>query len=163
MSEQREVPEYAKPALYVGAMILSLVGAILVFVDTFGYWYEGGWTYWYGYGIDTEFTPGFHKFLIVLLGIAFIYVLLAALQQLYPVLKVSKEADKKIGKSGFFTALGIIVLTILLTILFYVWTGNIENHWASYLNTGFYAGLFGGLLSALFFWLAGRIEPTVAK
>jgi len=158
MSEQREVPEYAKPALYVGTMILSLVGAILVFVDDFGWWYEGGWINWYGYGIGTEFTPGFHKFLIVILGIAFIYVLLVALQQLYPILKVSKEVDKKLGKSGLFTALGIVVLTLLLTILFFVWTGSIENHWASYLSTGFYAGLFGGLLSTLFFWLAGRID-----
>ena len=158
MSEQREVPEYAKPALYVGTMILSLLGAILVFVDDFGYWYEGGWNYSYGYGIGTEFTPGFHKFLIVLLGFAFLYVLFVALQQLYPVLKVSKEVDEKLSKSGFFTAIGVVVLSLLLTILFYVWTGNIESHWASYLSTGFYAGLFGGLLCTLFFWLAGRID-----
>ncbi len=158
MSEQREVPEYAKPALYVGAMILGLIGAILVFVAEFGYWYEGGWSYGYNYGIDTEFTPGFHKFLIVLLGLAFLYVLFIALQQFYPVLKVSEDANKKLGKSGFFTAIGIVVLTLLLTILFYVWTGSIDNHWASYLSTGFYAGIFGGLLTTLFFWLAQRID-----
>jgi len=156
MSEQREVPEYAKPALYVGAMILSLVAAILVFADDFGWWYEGGYTYWYYYGIDTDFTPGFHKFLLVLLGIAFVFVLLMALQQLYPILKVSKKVDKNLGRSGLFTAIGTIFLTILLTILFFVWTG--EDSWGSYLSTGFYAGLFGGLLSTLFFWLAGRID-----
>ena len=162
MSEQREVPEYAKPALYVGAMILSLVAAILIFTSEFGWWYEGGWTYGYNYGIDTSFTPGFHKFLLVLLGLAFIYVLLVALQQLYPVLKVSQKTDKILALSGLFTAIGTIILTVLITIIFFIWTGNISNLWENGLGTGFYAGIFGGLLSTLFLLLAGRIDKQKA-
>lgn len=157
MSEQREVPEYAKPALYVGTMILSLVAAILVFVDNFGWWYEGGYYYWYGYGIDTSYTPGFHKFLLVLLGIVFLCILFLSLQQLYPVLKVSKKTDSTLALIGLIVAVSSIGLTLLITILFYVWTGSFDS-WGSYLTTGFYAGLFGGLFTTLFLFLAGRIE-----
>ncbi len=158
MSEQREVPEYAKRALYVGTMILSLVSAILIFTSEFGWWYEGGYYYGYDYDIYADYTPGFHKFLLVILGIGFIFVLLMALQQLYPVLKVSKDVDKKLGLSGLFVSLGMLVLTLLITILFFVYVNSISTLWDSGLGTSFYAGLFGGLLSTLFFWFAGRID-----
>jgi hypothetical protein len=137
-------------------MILSLVAAILVLVDNFGWWYEGGYYYWYGYGIDTDFTPGFHKFLLVLLGIVFLAVLLLSLQQLYPVLKVSKEINDKLGLIGLIVAASSIALTLLITILFYAWSADFT--WGSYLTTGFYAGIVGGLFTTLFLFLAMRID-----
>ncbi len=165
MSEQREIPENTKPALYVGIMILSLVGAILNFAFEFAWWYEG--TYYssvsgYDFGLGTSFTPGFDMFLIVLLGLVFVYILLVALQQLYPILKVSKEVDARIEKSGFFASIGAVVLTILITILFYVYIGKISDLWSDGLGTGFYAGIIGGLLCALLFFFAGRIDKQKA-
>ncbi len=165
MSEQREIPENTKPAMYVGIMILSLVGAILNFAFEFAWWYEGSYysSYGYDFGLGTEFTPGFDMFLIVLLGLMFVYILLVALQQLYPILKVSKEVDARIEKSGFFVSIGAVVLTILITILFYVYLGReVSNLWDDGLGTGFYAGIIGGLLCALLFFLAGRIDKQKA-
>ena len=155
MSEQREIPENTKPAMYIGIMVFALVGAVLNFFFEFAWWYESS-SDGYNFGIDTEFTPIFDKLLIVVLGLMFIYILLVALQQLYPVLKVSKEVDKRIEQSGFFVSIGAIVLTVLLTILFYIYIGS--EQWDDGLGTGFYAGIIAGLLCALLFFLAGRID-----
>jgi hypothetical protein len=155
MSEQREIPENTKPAMYIGIMVFALVGAVLNFFFEFAWWYEGSY-YGYDFGIDTEFTPWYDKLLIVILGLMFIYILLVALQQLYPILKVSKEVDQRIEKSGMFVSIGAIVLTILITILFYVYIGT--EQWDDGLGTGFYGGLIAGLLCALLFFLVGRID-----
>ncbi|MHA1199935.1 MAG: hypothetical protein ACTSQF_11460 [Candidatus Heimdallarchaeaceae archaeon] len=159
MSEQREIPESSKPAMYVGIMILSLVGAILNFAFEFAWWYESS-SYGYNFGIGAEYTPGFDKFLIVLLGLMFVYILLVALQQLYPILKLPKEVDKRIEQSGMFVSLGAVILTIIITILFYVYIGT--EMWDDGLGTGFYAGIIAGLLCALLFFLAGRIDKQKA-
>ncbi len=154
MSTEREVPEYAKPALYVGALILSFLAAILTFVSEFGWWQEG-YSWGYDFALYGEFVPWFGKLILVLLGLGFLGVAFLALQQLYPILKVDDEVHDKLRKLGFFLTIGMIGLTILVTIVFVVMVSDAYD-WD--LGTSFYGSIFGGLLSALFFWLAGRIE-----
>ena len=158
MSDQREIPENTRPALYVGAMILALVGAILNFFFEFAWWYESSY-YGYNFGLGTSFTPWLSQLLIVILGLMFLYVLLVALQQLYPILKVSKEVDKRIEQSGFFVSIGTIALSIIITILFYIFLGRqVETLWDDGLGTGFYAGVIAGFLCAVLFFLASKID-----
>ena len=158
MSTEREIPEYAKPALYVGAIILSFLAAILTFTSEFGWW-QGGYSWGYDFALYGEFVEWYGKFALVILALGFLAVSFLALQQLYPVLRVPEETNKKLERLGFFLAIGMVVFTILITIIFVVQVSDATD-WD--LGTSFYGSIFGGLLSALFFWLAGRIE-TPAK
>ena len=158
MTTEREVPEYAKPALYVGALILSFIAAVLTFVADFGWWQEG-YSWGYDFAIYGEFVPWYGKIVLVLLGLGFLCVAFLALQQLYPVLKVTDEAQERLRKLGFFLTIGMVGLTILITIIFVAMASQAYD-WD--LGTSFYGSIFGGLLSVLFLWLAQRIE-TPAK
>ena len=158
MSTEREIPEYAKPALYVGALILSFLAAILTFVSEFGWWQEG-YSWGYDFALYGQFVPWYGKLVLVLLGLGFLCVAFLALQQLYPILKVTDEVHERLGKLGFLLTIGMVGLTILVTIIFAI-MANSAFDWD--LGTSFYGSIFGGLLSALFFWLARRIQ-TPAK
>ncbi len=89
----------------------------------------------------------------------FLCVAFLALQQLYPILKVTDEVQERLGKLGLILTIGMVGLTILITIIFVIMASN-AFEWD--LGTSFYGSIFGGLLSVLFLWLARRIE-TPAK
>jgi hypothetical protein len=71
---------------------------------------------------------------------------------------MSAEREVKIEKAGFWTAIGIVILTVVSGIIFAISVSHAE--W--WFDSGFYAGIFAGGLAALFFWLARKIE-TPAK
>ena len=154
MSTEREIPEYAKPALYVGAIILSFLAAILTFVAEFGWW-RTIYSWGYDFALYGEFVEAYGKIALVILGLGFLAVAFLALQQLYPILRVSDEVHRKLERAGFFLAISMVVLTIIITIVFVAQVSDATD-WD--LGTSFYSGMFGGLLSALFFWLARRIK-----
>lgn len=156
MSEQREIPEYAKPALYVGSLILAMVAAIITFTSDFGWWYNG--SSYPDFALYGVYVDWYGKLVLVLLGLGFLYLAFISLQQIYPVLKVSDETKKKLEKSGFFMALSLIILTLIVMGIF---IASVSDAWDWDLGTSFYADLFGGILIAVFFWLARRIQtPT---
>jgi hypothetical protein len=153
MSSEKENPEYIRPALYVGNIILSIVGLILVAVDGIGGWWWGpGYSNYY-FSIDTTIAAPWGQIVHILLIFGFLFTGFVSLQLLYPVLKLTDERAKKFEKAGFFAALGVLSLTILSTIIFAIVVRGASEMW---LDSGFYAGVIGGILVSLFFWLANK-------
>ena len=159
MTSQESTPNYAKPAFYVGAAILSVIGGILVFADQFAWWKGSHVSWGYNFAVWAEMTPWWAKFLIAIQGLAFLFVAAIAIYNLYPFVSLSEELKEKTDMIGFWTSIGIVALTILLIIVFFIYINN-QEYWLDdwEFNAGFYAGIFGGGLSALFFWFARRIE-----
>ncbi len=155
MSSEKEVPEYARPALYVGTMIASIVGLVLVAIDGIGGWYIG---YYYYFSIDTSVAAPWGQFAHVPIVLGFLFTAYVALQKIYPVITMSAEREVKIEKAGFWVAIGIVILTVVSGIIFAISVSHAE--W--WFDSGFYAGIFAGGLAALFFWLGKKIE-TPAK
>ena len=153
MSEQREIPEYAKPALYVGILILSVVAAIITFTSDFGWWYNG--SSYPDFAIYGVYVEWYGIFVLVILGLGFLYVAFIALQQLYPILKVSEDMNKKLELSGFLTSITLVCFTLIVMGIF---IASVSEAYDWDLGTSFYTDLFGALLSTLFFWLIRRIN-----
>ena len=157
MASTNETPEYMKPALYVGTIILSFIAAILIFVAEFGWWWPGEYSWGYDFALYGEFVAWYGKLSLVILGLGFLVVALIAVQKLYPVLTLNEDTEKMIEKIAFITSIGLLVLTIIIAIVFAVMVSD-SRDWDY--GTGFYAGIVGSLLSALFLWLAQRIKTT---
>ncbi|MFW9852378.1 MAG: hypothetical protein ACFFDS_05520 [Candidatus Thorarchaeota archaeon] len=152
MSEEKEVPEYAKPALYVGTMIVSIVGLILVAVEGIGGWWEGGYNYWFA--IDSGLAAPWGQLTHVPIVFGFLFIAYVALQKIYPVVKLSADTEEKIEKAGFWTAIGIVIFTVVNSIIFAI----VRSYAEWWFEAGFYAGIFAGGLAALFIWLAKKID-----
>ena len=136
---------------YLGAVITSLTGAILLFATDFcgfnGSNYYLGVYIWGGIGASTE---GYGAIFIIM-GIMLIFTFLVALISLgAPDLLPSDN----FVKLSFLFSFIVFLLSIIGLIVF----GAIaeDEGWWWWPDAGFYGGAIGGLLSTLFFYMAYR-------
>ncbi len=136
---------------FVGALITSAVGWILLLATDFGgfngsNYYLG--VYMYG-GIGA--WSGVYGLPILLTAFCLIYCTIISILILrFP----EKIPDKKFVQYGFFLAVISFILSIINGIVFAV-VAESEGWWW-WFDAGFYAGVIGGLLTAILFYLGKK-------
>ena len=140
MSEEKNIQIF-----FVGALITSVVGAILLFFTDFAGWLEGGYDYYVHTGV-------------LFAGPAPIFIILMAAALLltggYSAWSLATKAavDEKQLKLVLLINIGVCAVSVLLTISLWIWFTVLDVEW--WLDAGFFGSLIGGILTALFFKLA---------
>ncbi|MHA2283213.1 MAG: hypothetical protein ACXAC5_20415 [Promethearchaeota archaeon] len=145
MSENRSL------TFFVGALIASAAGGILLLATDLGGFngsnYYLGVYIWGGVG---SFTLGYG---LPILATALLLIYCLAISIL--VLKFpEKIPDRKFIKFGFYAALAAFILTIINGIIFAA-VATYEDWWW-WFDAGFYGGIIGALLTAVFFYLGEK-------
>ncbi len=138
---------------FVGALITSAVGAILLLATNFGGF--NGSNYYLGVYIwgGVNILSGISGVPIILAAILLFYCLAISVL----ILKApEKIPDRKFVKYGFFAAVIVFILSIIGGIVFAAVA--YEEDWWWWFDAGFYGGVIGGLLTAILFYLG---EKTV--
>ena len=157
MSSTEKPSAYTKPALYLGAFLISLVGGILFFSAEFGWWWPGTYSWGYDFALYGVEVPWFGKLILVLLALVYLFVAFVSLYKLYPFLKISEDSEKVLELSAIIAAIAVVGLTILVAIIFAVMVSD-SNDWD--FGTTFYSGLLGGIVTIVLLWFARKIEPS---
>ena len=131
---------------YIGALIFSLIGGILLLVMDFGGWYVynyyAGFRSWNYIGLN-ELPGG----LIIIIPALFLFyctwISLKALQN------TNIAPNKKTIRLGFFLSLVVFLLALIGGIIFILTLGEVSDWW---FDGGFYGGLIGGLFTSIFFY-----------
>ena len=154
MTSTEQSSTNVKPALYLGAFLISLVGGILFFTSEFGWWQT---TYSWGYDFATygEFVPWYGVLFLIILGLAYLFVAFVSLYKLYPFFKLNDDTVDTLERIAFFTAIGVVALTIIIAIAFAIMVSDATD-WD--FGTTFYTGLIGGLVTTLLLWFANKNE-----
>jgi len=136
--------------------ILSVIGAILFVFTEFG-----GYTTYYQYSVNLESsfnTPDLIAYapLFILVTFFFLLNIFLSLKELN-IIKVSFPSNS--AKLGFYASLGILVITAIGGIAFEVILSESGalNWW---LNSGFYAGIIGGILLPLLYYFIMKNTST---
>ena len=132
---------------YVGSLIVSLIGAVLLFATDFA----NGWRY-----ISYPSTISFRVFandsvsgiLVILMGILLIICALVALLALYKQELVKKEYVQ------YTMVLSLIVFIVSIVGLIYIAVEFEDYYWDP--DAGFYGAIIGSLLTTIFLSLAWR-------
>jgi hypothetical protein len=146
MSENRTLP------YFVGALITSALGAILLLATNFGGFdgsnYYLGVYVWGGIGAYS----GVYGLPILLTAILLLYCLIISILVLrFP----EKIPDKKFIKYGLYAAVLAFILSIINGIAFAVVAESEEWWW--WFDAGFYGGVIGGLLTAILFYMGEKV------
>ena len=134
---------------FVGSLISSLLGGVLLLTTDFAgsYEYAGGARV-YTYHSATETAAGFLVLSLVALGLFYCtYISFLGLQQ------PENPPSQKMLHWGFLAAGTVFLFSLLGGILFIASESGADDWW---LDTAFYAGALGGLLTALFLYLVIR-------
>ena len=145
MSENRSI------TFFVGALITSTVGAILLLATNFA-GFDGS-NYYLGvlfYGGIGAFG-GAYGILIIIPAILLLYCMgISILVLKFP----EKIPDKKFIKYGLYAAVAALILIIIGGGVF---AGiATEEDWWWWFDAGFYGGVIGGLLTAIFYFMGER-------
>ncbi|MHA2357677.1 MAG: hypothetical protein ACXABK_02775 [Candidatus Heimdallarchaeaceae archaeon] len=116
MSPDEQPSEFARPALYLGAFLLSLVGGILFFTVEFGWWYNG--TSYPDFALYGVYVEWYGKLILVLMGLIYLFVAFVSLWKLYPFIQLPENFAKNIHNYAFFSAIGVVILTVITAIIF---------------------------------------------
>ena len=145
------MPENRSIMFFVGALIVSLVGFILVLaIDLGGFngsnYYLGVYL-WGGIGAFS----GVYGIPIILTAFLLLYcVAISILVLKFP----EKIPGKKYIKFGLYAALGALILTIINGIIFAAVAT--DEDWWWWFDAGFYGGVIGALLTAVFYYLGEK-------
>lgn len=136
---------------FIGALITSAVGAILLLATNFagfdGSNYYLGVYLWGGIGA----FGGAYGILIIIPAILLFYCMaISVLVLKFP----EKIPDKKFIKFGFYAAIAAFILIIIGGIIFAVIATDEEWWW--WFDAGFYGGIIGGLLTVVFYFMGEK-------
>ena len=139
--------------------ILSVIGAILFIFTEFG-----GYIGYYQYSVNFESTfnnPDLLAFAPLYILVAFFFLLniFLSLKELN-IIKISFPSNS--AKLGFFSSIGILVITAIggVSFEFLLSEAGATDWW---LNSGFYAGLIGGILLPLLFYFIMKNSPKISN
>ena len=137
---------------FVGGLITSTIGAILLLATRFG-GFDGSNYYLgvYVYGGITAFNSGLYGVPIIIMGILLLYCMMISLLILRA---PDKIPDRKFVKYGFFAAVLEFILSIIGGIAFAIVAEDEEWWW--WFEAGFYGGAIGGLLTGILFYLGEK-------
>lgn len=146
----------ARSNYYGLIFILSVIGAILFIFTEFG-----GYTTYYQYSVNIESAfnnPDLIAYAPLLLLVAFFFLvnIFLSLKELN-IIKVAFPRNS--AKLGFYTSLGILVITVIGGVAFEVILSE-SGAWNWWFNSGFYAGIIGGILLPLLYYLIMKNSST---
>jgi len=144
-SERNEIPT---SIFFMGALITSAIGGILLLALDFGGW--DGSNYYLGVyiwgGIDA--WNSIFSIPIVISGFLLLYCTgISILVLRFP----EKIPDKKYVKYGLFASTLVFILSLIGGIVFAI-EMDLEDVWW-WFDAGFYGGIIGSLLTAILFYL----------
>lgn len=144
-NERSEVPT---SIFFMGALITSAIGGILLLALDFGGW--NGSNYYLGVyifgGIDA--WNSIYSIPIVISGFLLLYCMgISILVLRFP----DKIPDKKYVKYGLYMSTLVFVLSLIGGIVFAV-AMELEDVWW-WFDAGFYGGIIGGFLTAILYYL----------
>jgi hypothetical protein len=140
---------------YVGAIITSLIGGILLLATDFGGWYN----YNYYAGVRSWGWVGAGDFPFNLLFIITAFCLFYCTIISFMALKnVDNPPSKKSIKLGIMLSLIVFILALIGGIVFILTLEGPTDWW---LGEAFYGGLLGGLLTTVFLYFAYKNKSIV--
>ena len=146
MSEK--INEIPTSKFFIGALITSAIGGILLLALDFGWWdgsnyYLGVYIYgWIGAWNGLIGVP------IIISGFLLLYCMAISILVLrFP----EKIPDKKYVKYGLYASIIVFILCIIGGIIFAV-EMTIEDAWWGF-SAGFYGGIIGSLLTSILYFL----------
>ncbi len=145
MSER--INEIPTSTFFMGALITSAIGGILLLALDFGGW--NGSNYYLGVYIWGSIGAwnGVLSIPIVISGLLLLYCMgISILVLRFP----EKIPDKKYIKYGLYASILVFILCLIGGIVFAVEL-TIEDAWW-WFDAGFYGGIIGSLLTAIFFF-----------
>jgi len=153
VSQERRPPESSRSSLFVGALIGSGVGALLLMLTDFGGWYS----YDSYYGIETWGYIGIHS-PTTLIGVFFFA--LPFIYCSYVSLKGARDPNaltRRTVHGAFVVSVVGVVLILLAAVVFVIAVSEADDWW---FDAGFYGSLIGGLLTVVFLLTAKRQYET---
>ena len=146
MSEK--INEIPTSTYFIGALITSAIGGILLLALDFGWWDGSNYylgVYIYG-GIGA--WNGVISLPIIISGFLLLYCMgISILVLRFP----EKIPDKKYVKYGLYASTLVFILSLIGGIIFAV-EMTIEEAWWGF-SAGFYGGIIGSLLTAILYFL----------
>ncbi len=126
--------------IYVLILVLSIIGAILFIFTEFG-----GYTAYYSYSVNIESVfrnPDLLLYAPVYVFTAFLF-LINILLPIIELKNVKLSLPLTPAQLGFYTSIIILIITAASGVIFAV---RLSNAWDWWFNSGFYAGIIGGIL-----------------
>ena len=131
---------------YIGALIFSLIGGILLLLMDFGGWYA-----YNGYlGVRTWAYIGLNELpagLLFIIPALFLFyctwISLKALQN------TKVTPNKNSIQLGFYLSIVVFLLALIGGIIFVLTLGDVDDWW---FDGAFYGGLLGGLFTSIFMY-----------
>ena len=143
------MPKNAVPGVYVGSLITSVIGAILLLATDFASWYNysNGTEEWGWISADDSIPAAI---LLVILALCLLYCSYISFLGLQT---TNEEPTKDKLRLGLILS-GFVFLVVLIGGLIFVGVmlSDEPSEWG--LEAGFYAGLLGSFLTALFLYIA---------
>ncbi|MBY8999990.1 MAG: hypothetical protein KGD64_03665 [Candidatus Heimdallarchaeota archaeon] len=156
MDSTEKTSTNTKPALYLGAFLISVVGGILFFFAEFSWW-QGAYSWGYDFALYGEFVPWYGKVILVILGLAYLFVAFVSLYKLYPFIKLPEDVVNLLELIAIVAALAVVGLTVIVAIIFAIMVSDATD-WD--FGTTFYTGLLGGIVATALLWFARKTEPA---
>ncbi len=139
---------YQNLSYYVGALITSLIGGILLLATDFA-----GWTaYNYYAGVRSWGWVGLGEFPIgILFLIPAFFLFYCSVISLLALKDINKSPSKKSIRLAIILSLVVFLLALIGGIVFILTLEDVSDWW---LGEAFYGGLLGGLLTSIFLYFA---------
>ena len=139
----------AVPNVYVGSLITSIVGAILLLATDFAGWYNetSGTREWGWISVDASIPAAILLIILALCLLYCSYISFLGLQT------SNEEPTQDKLRLGLILS-GFVFLVVLIGGLIFVGVMLSDEPTDWWLDTGFYAGLLGSFLTALFLYIA---------
>jgi hypothetical protein len=151
-TEEPTTSEQTSPAFYVGALITSAIGAVLLLATDFGWWYD--YNYYAGYeewGYVTLVSEKAPWSVLVLghLALGLLFCAYVAFRGMRDPAAISQTLSRAL----FGVALYVTVFIVVAGIIFAAMVSD-NTDWG--FDAAFYGGLLGGGLTAVLAWIASR-------
>ena len=151
-TQQTETAEQSSQAFYVGALITSVVGAVLLLATDFGWWYYydyyAGYEEW-GYVTLTSENAPWSAVLLGHLALGLLFCAYVAFRGMRDPASISRT----LSRAFFGVALYVTIFMIISGIIFAIAVSD-NTDWG--FDAGFYGGLLGGGLTAVLAKMASR-------
>lgn len=138
---------------YTWILVLSLLGGILFLFTEFAGYTAPPYNYWYSVSLESAFyNPDHAAFAPVFILVAGLFFLntFVSLKGLNLIKFEARGIDAQ--KLGLYTSIGIFVISVIGGVAFeLILAESGATDW--WFNTGFYAGLIGGILMTIFYYL----------
>ena len=135
MSEEKNIQIF-----FVGALITSIVGAAMLFLDDFAGWLEGSNDYYVHTGAQ---FAGVAPLFIILMAVG---LLIASGFSLWGLKDPSVIAENQL-KLVLLINIGVCAISVLMAIILAIWFETFATDW--WLAGSFDGSLIGGILTAL--------------